>query len=355
MKVYEVIMAGGGGTRFWPLSRKKRPKQLLNITGGDIMLNETIKRLDALVERENVYIVTNEDQQALMKELIVGGVPFRNILVEPAGRNTAPCVLYAASVLAKEHGDGVMCVLPADSHIGMPEEYQKVMEKAAEVAGACDCIVTIGIKPTFPSTGYGYINRGQETQEGVWHADRFVEKPDYDTAKKYIQSGSYLWNSGTFVFKISTILKAFEQYLPDMVQNMNRLVEVRGTAKEEKLLKDIYPKLQSISIDYGIMEKADNVLVMEGDYGWSDVGSFDAMDTVYTPDAENNISIGENLLIDTKGCVAWSKDKLITMIGVEDVIVVEAEDAILVCKKDAAQDAKKAVEALKEQGKEEYL
>lgn len=355
MNVFEVIMAGGGGTRFWPLSRKKRPKQLLNISGSDIMLNETIKRLDAVVDREHVYIVTNEDQEPLMKELIVGGIPFRNILVEPAARNTAPCVAYAASVLEKEYGDGVMCVLPSDSHIGQPEIYREVMEKAVQVAEESDCIVTIGIKPTFAATGYGYINRGNEVETGVWKVDRFVEKPDVDTARQYVESGMFLWNSGTFVFKISTILKAFEEFLPDMAADVRRLVACRGTADEEKVLKEIYPTLQSISIDYGIMEKAENVLVMEGDYGWSDVGSFDALDAVHTPDENNNISIGDNLLIDSKGCVVHGQDKLITLIGVEDLIVVEAADAMLICRKDAAQDAKKAVEALKEQGREEYL
>lgn len=355
MKIFEVIMAGGGGTRFWPLSRKKRPKQLLNISGKDIMLNETIKRLDDLVDREHVYIVTNEEQQTLMKELIVNGVPFHNILVEPAGRNTAPCVLYAASVLEKEHGEGVMCVLPSDSHIGMPEIYRDVIAKAAEVAKNSDSIVTIGIKPTFPATGYGYINRGNQLEDGVWEVDRFVEKPDAATAKRYVDSGQFLWNSGTFVFKISTIMKAFEQFLPEMVEDMKKIIDSRQTEDEEKVLKEIYPMLQSISIDYGIMEKADNVVVMEGDYGWSDVGSFDALDAVYTPDAQENISIGDNLLIDSEGCVVHGKEKLIALIGVKDLIVVESEDAIMICRKDAAQDAKKAVEALKEQGREDYL
>lgn len=355
MKIYEVIMAGGGGTRFWPLSRKKRPKQLLNIGGKDIMLNETIKRLDGVVDRENVYIVTNEEQQELMKELIVGGVPFRNILVEPAARNTAPCVLYAAMVLAKEHGEGVMCVFPSDHHIGMPEEYRKVISRAARVAQETDSIVTIGIKPTFPSTGYGYISRGEALREGVWKAERFVEKPDAVTAQKYMDSGRFSWNSGVFVFKISTILDAYKKYLPDMVPDMEKIAAGRQTPAEEMLLKDIYPQLQSISIDYGIMEKADNVLVLEGDYGWSDVGSYDALDTVYTTDENQNIAVGENLMIDSKDCIVMSKDKLITLIGVENLVVVEAEDAVLVCRKDAAQDAKKAVEALKEQGKEQYL
>lgn len=355
MKIFEVIMAGGGGTRFWPLSRKERPKQLINIGGNDIMLNETIKRLDPLVNREDVYIVTNQAQQTLMKELIVGGIPFRNILVEPAARNTAPCVLYAASVLEKEHGDGVMCVFPSDHHIARPEEYRKVIARAAKVAEETNCIVTIGIKPTFPSTGYGYISCGEEAGQGVWKVDQFVEKPDVQTAEQYIASGRFSWNSGVFVFKISTIIEAFQQYLPDMLQQMQHIVKAHGTMHQEEVLSTIYPQLQSISIDYGIMEKADNVLVMEGDFGWSDVGSFDALDSVYDPDKDRNISIGDTLLIDSQGCIVRSQDKLIALVGVEDLIVVESEDAILVCKKESAQDAKKVVEVLKTQGREELL
>lgn len=355
MKRFEVIMAGGGGTRFWPLSRKSRPKQLLNITGSDIMLNETIKRLDPLVERENVYIVTNEEQQEILKELIVSGIPFKNILAEPAARNTAPCVLYAASVLQKEHGDGVMCVFPADHHIGNPSEYQRVIAKAADIAENSDHIITIGIRPTFPSTGYGYISRGEMWQEEVWQVGQFVEKPCLEKAEEYVKSGKFSWNSGVFVFRISTILKAFERYLPEMAAQMEELAQAWQTDQWEKMLKDIYPKLQSISIDYGIMEQADNVLVMEGDYGWSDVGSFDALDTVYTPDEQNNISIGETLLIDSGGCIVRSEEKLIALIGVKDLVVVEAEDAILVCPKSQAQNAKKAVETLQGQGKKEYL
>lgn len=354
-KLFEVIMAGGGGTRFWPLSRQKRPKHLLRITGSDIMLNETIKRLDPMIDREHVYVVTNEQQQALMKELIVGGVPFRNILVEPAGRNTAPCILYAASVLKREHGDGIMCVFPSDHHIGRPEEYRRVIAQAAQTAAQRPCIVTIGIKPSYAATGYGYIRRGELVEDGVWEAAQFVEKPDAQKAQEYIDSGNFSWNSGVFVFRISTILEAFRTYLPQMAQQMEVLMDRMQTQDSEQVLRELYPQFENISIDYGIMEKAEHVLVMEGDYGWSDVGSFDALDTVYTPDAEGNVTLGDTLLLDSHGCIVRSQDKLITLIGVEDLVVVEADDALLVCRKDAAQDAKKAVELLKEQGREQYL
>lgn len=355
MKRFEVIMAGGGGTRFWPLSRRRRPKQLLNITGKDIMLNETIKCLDGVVEREDVYVVTNEEQQALMKELIVGGVPFRNILVEPAARNTAPCVLYAAALLQKLHGDGVMCVFPSDHHIGKPEEYRRVIARAAQLAEESESIVTIGIKPTYPAIGYGYIRRGAAVQKDAWQVERFVEKPDLETATEYVESGQFSWNSGVFVFRTDVILKAYRRLLPEMAEAMDEIVDSYGTERQEEVLQRVYPSLQNISIDYGIMEQADNVLVIEGNYGWSDVGSFDALDTVYEVDEAGNIAIGDHLLLDSKGCTVRSEEKLIALVGVENLVVVEAEDAILVCPKSAANDVKRVVEALKKQGREELL
>lgn len=355
MQRFEVIMAGGGGTRFWPLSRQKRPKQLLNITGRDILINETICRMDALIERENVYIVTNEEQQGLMKELLVGGIPFRNIIAEPVGRNTAPCILYTVERLNRLYGDCVVCVCSSDHHIADEPEYRRVMDRAMQIAQQTADIITIGIKPSYAATGYGYIRRGDAVEKDAWKVSRFVEKPDAETAGKYVDSGEYTWNSGVFMSRTSVLLKAFEKYLPDMTKEMGRIVDAVGTENEEKVLRERYPELQNISIDYGIMEKADNVLVMVGDYGWSDVGSFDALDSIYEPDEHGNISIGDNLLVDSNGCTLMGQDKLIAVVGASNLIVIESEDAVLVCPKEHAQDAKKAVERLKMLGRTELL
>lgn len=355
MEVFEVIMAGGGGTRFWPLSRIKKPKQLLNISGNDIMLNETILRMDGIVDRENVFIVTNREQKKLMEELLINGIPFKNILTEPVGRNTAPCILYAASMLQKQKGDGVMCVFPADHHIADRKEYQRIIKRAVKTAEETACIVTIGIKPTFPSTGYGYIKSSAQVSLEAKQVEKFVEKPSLETAKEYVSSGLYTWNSGVFIFKISTILEAFQRYLPDMKKQMELIIDAAGTDREYEVLESIYPKLQSISIDYGIMEVSDNVLVLEGDFGWSDVGSLDELRTFYSADEAENIKIGNTLVIDSNGCIVKSESKLLTLIGVQDLIVVESEDAVLVCNKQKAQDVKKAVEMLKEQGQLQYL
>lgn len=356
MKVYEVIMAGGGGTRFWPLSRKERPKQLLNISGRDIMLNETILRMDELVERENVFIVTNEKQQALMKDMIVNGVPYKNILTEPVARNTSPCVLYAASVLMKLHGDGVMCVFPADHHVANIPEYQRTLKAAIDAAEKTGKIVTIGITPTYPATGYGYINRTMEEElDGVYKVRKFVEKPNLGAAKKYLEEGTYLWNSGVFVWKVSTIINAFKKHLPKMYEQMQEIVDAVGTDKEKEVLERVYPQLESISVDYGILERTADVLVLEGDYGWSDVGSLDAMNTFHKEDSDGSILLGDVLAINSKNCIVRGNDKLIALVGMEDTIVVETEDALLVCNKNNAQDVKKVVDELSARHRTELL
>lgn len=356
MEVYEVIMAGGGGTRFWPLSRKERPKQLLNISGKDIMLNETICRMDDIVERKNVFIVTNESQQCLMKDMIVEGVPFENILTEPVARNTSPCVLYAASVLMKQQGDGIMCVFPADHHVANIPEYQRTLRKAIQAAEETGKIVTIGITPTYPATGYGYINRtAKEELEGAYQVRKFVEKPNLNAAEKYLREGTYLWNSGVFIWKISTILKAFQKHLPKMYQQMQEIVEAIGTPQEQEALKRVYPELESISVDYGILEKTADVLVLEGDFGWSDVGSLDAMNTFHKEDSDGSILLGDVLAINSKNCIVKGDEKLIALVGMENTVVVETKDALLICNKDSAQDVKKVVDELAARHRTELL
>lgn len=349
-------MAGGGGTRFWPLSRKERPKQLLNISGKDIMLNETIRRMDDIVEREDVYIVTNESQQKLMRDMIINGVPFKNILAEPAARNTSPCVLYAASVLMKLHGDGVMCVFPADHHVANIPEYQRTLRTAIQAAEVTGKIVTIGITPTYPATGYGYISRTREEElDGVYQVRKFVEKPNLDVATKYLAEGTYLWNSGVFIWKISTILEAFKKHLPAMYEQMQEIMEAYGTPSGKEVLERVYPQLESISVDYGILEREADVLVLEGDFGWSDVGSLDAMNTFHKEDSDGNILLGDILSINSRNSIVKGNDKLIALVGMENTIVVETEDALLICNKSKAQDVKKVVDELSARHRTELL
>lgn len=356
MEVYEVIMAGGGGTRFWPISRKKRPKQFINVSGNDILLNETITRMDGIIKRENVYVVTGKQYRELIEREIVNGIPFSNILTEPAGRNTAPCILYAAAILAKEKGDGIMCVFAADHHIKNIPEYQRIIKKAVKQAEETDSIMTIGIKPTYPATGYGYIKGNEVVADEIMSVEQFVEKPSLEVAKEYVESGKYSWNSGVFVFKVSVILEAFKKYLPEMYEQMQLITDARNTEKEQEVLEKIYPEIESVSVDIGIMEHADCVQVIAGDYGWSDVGSLDELGTFHEADNDNNISIAKDFVsIDSKGCIVKSEDKLVALVGVEDLIVVDTDDTILVCKKDKAQNVKKVVEKLQSENKSEYL
>ncbi|NLL76612.1 MAG: mannose-1-phosphate guanylyltransferase [Clostridiales bacterium] len=368
MERYGIIMAGGGGTRFWPLSRREIPKQLLNLTGKDTMVNETIDRIAKSVPDENIYIVTNKMQADLMKKVTKGKLQSEHILSEPAARNTAACIGYAAIEIRKKYGDGIMCVLASDHYIKDNTAYTEVMNFAMDLAEKEDRLVTIGIKPTSPATGYGYIKYNKKIKE-VGHtigresgkritaypvAD-FVEKPSLSTAKSYVEQGCYLWNSGMFVWKTSVILKYFEELLPDVYECLLEIEKVIGTDKEKEVIDRVYPTIPKISVDYGIMERADNVIVLEGDFGWSDVGSWDALDTLYDVDGNNNVIYGEQIHIGSKNCIAYGKNRLIATIGLDNIIIVETDDAVLVCDKNKAQDVKKIVEILEEQGKNQYL
>lgn len=354
MKVFTVVMAGGGGTRFWPLSRKARPKQLLNLSGREVMLNDTIRRMEPLISRTNAYIVTNSTQEKLTKKLLLPRVSKKHVLIEPVGRNTAPCILYAALTLKKKYEDGIMCVLPADHFIAKEEEYRKVIKEAVSVAKETSGLVTIGIKPTYAATGYGYIACGKKHETGnSYKVEGFREKPDATTAEAYINSEKYLWNSGVFVWKISAILDAFEKYLPHMYGEMMNMFELIGTKYEKTAIQSIYPLLQSISIDYGVMEKADNVYVIPGDYGWNDVGSLDALDLILPQDINGNAVKGNAIVTESSNCIVSSGKKLIAVAGCEDIMVIDTEDALLVCPRTYAQNVKNIVDRLEKEGRKE--
>lgn len=345
-------MAGGSGTRFWPLSRKRLPKQFLNLTGKDIMVNETIDRLFPVIEKENIFVVTSEAHAGLTFEEAAGRLTEDHILAEPAARNTAACIGYAAMEIIQKYGDGVMGIFASDAYIKDEAEFRRVLECAVCEAEKSDKLVTIGIKPHFPATGYGYIKRKNADCPDV---EEFVEKPDLETAKCYLESGNYLWNSGMFVWKASVILKQMERLLPDVYACLETIGQSMGTEREKETIAEIYPKIPKISIDYGIMERADNVIVLEGDFGWNDVGSLDAIQTLHEPDENGNVICGESVSLDARGCIGSSKEKLLALIGVENLIVVETQDTVLVCDKSRAQDVKKIVEQLEAEGRTHYL
>ncbi|MEK6725965.1 MAG: mannose-1-phosphate guanylyltransferase [Deltaproteobacteria bacterium] len=385
--MYAVIMAGGQGARFWPRSRKKRPKQLLDIVGSESMIRQTVDRLLPFVDPENVYVVTGIEH---VEELIghIQDVPSENIIAEPVGRNTAPCIGLAAMRLKKRDPESVMAVLPADHVILDKDIFLETLRNACEVAKSGDYIITLGMTPDRPETGYGYIKKGSVVREGTvpdlrpspfcpplnkggtkggvesglsqtrfeaYHVERFVEKPDRATAEQYVKSGEYLWNAGMFVFKVSTILKAIERHMPDLYLGLLRLEPALGREEQERALNDVYGELPSVSIDYGVMEKADNVLVIPSTFGWNDVGSWTAIDDLLPRDEQGVVAHAEHISIDTKDCIIYSPKKLVATIGVSNLIVVETEDALLICDKSRAQDVKKVVEMLEKEGKEQYL
>ena len=356
MEKYSVVMAGGGGTRFWPLSRQDIPKQLLNLSGNDIMINETIKRCENLIPVEKTFIVTNKQQADKMDSSLLQNMPRSNILIEPVGRNTAPCILFAAMHIYEKYGDGVICVFPSDHIITNSNKFLEALEIAIQIAAEVDTVLTLGIKPTYPSTGYGYIKSTGEPVHGrAYRLERFVEKPNLEWAREYLRSGQYYWNSGIFIWKVSVILKLFQRFLPRI---HNGLKEIEGKfcgVEAVSLLERIYPSLDSISVDYGILERLDEALVMPVDFGWNDVGSWDTLGSIFPADDNGNILKAEHLGIDTKESIIYGGKKLIATIGIYNTVIVDTDDALLICSRERSQDVKYIVDHLREHGKTELL
>lgn len=358
MNHYGVIMAGGGGTRFWPLSRQKTPKQLLNLSGKDLMVNEAVERIATVADKNDIFIVTADVQAEAMRNATSGKVLPENILAEPAARNTAACIGYAAMEIVRKHGDGVMIITPADHYIEDVPALTEIFRTAVKTAEEQDKFVTIGLKPTFPSTGFGYIKYDAETEGAVKPVVEFREKPDEETAKQYIASGRYAWNSGMFIWKASLILTKLEEYVPDIYADLKKIGDAMNTPDEQKVLNEVYPNIRKISIDYAVMEPSaakGDVLVIPGECGWNDVGSWDMMDVLHDADENGNIIIGDVVAVDAKDSVIYSSGKTVTAVDVEGLVIVETRDAIMVCSKEKAQNVKKIVDALSEAGRKELL
>lgn len=355
MEKFGVIMAGGGGTRFWPLSRKALPKQFLNLTGNDLLLNETIDRLAKVVDKGHIYTVANQSHAATILNTTKGRIIPKHIISEPVARNTLACLGYAAISIYTEYGDGVMVATPSDAYIDNVKQFTTVLKEAMAAAEKEDKIVTVGITPHFAATGYGYIKYG-EAEGAVKPVEQFVEKPDKETAERYIKQ-NYLWNSGIFVVKISVLLNMIKQYANDVYKDIENLGIAVIQSDFEKVNR-IYPDIRKISFDYAIAEPAslnNGVLVIPGEFGWSDVGTWDMIDAVHAPDENGNVLVGDTLCIDSKDSVVFSKKKLVAALGVSDLVIVDTEDALLVCRKDRAQDVRNIVERLEEIGHKDLI
>lgn len=359
MKITAVIMAGGKGERFWPKSRKSLPKQFLSLTDdGKTMIQLTVERLKNLVSIEDVYIVTNKDYKNLVLDQIKD-IPEENILLEPKAKNTAPCIGLAAMHVKKKYEDAVVLVLPSDHLIKYNEIYIDTLKEAIEVAKEDDNLITIGITPSYPETGYGYINFGRDEgdikKNNVYRVKRFVEKPDLDTAKDYLSSGRYLWNSGMFVWKASSILLNMRELLPQMYKGLEEIYNSIGTENESVVLEEEFNNFQSVSIDYGIMERANNIYTIPGSFGWDDVGSWLALERINKTNDDGNVIKGNVITINSKNCIIQAQDKLIAIIGMKDFIVVDTDDALLIANKDSTQEVKKVIENLKICNRNQYL
>lgn len=358
MNHYGVIMAGGGGTRFWPLSRQKTPKQLLNLSGRDLLVNEAVDRMATVIGKSNIFIVTAEVQATAMVAATQGRVLPKNILAEPAARNTAACIGYSAMEILRKHGDGVMVITPADHYIENVPALTEIFKTAILSAEEQNKLVTIGLKPTFPSTGFGYIKYDAKADGAVKPVVEFREKPDEETAKQYLASGEYAWNSGMFIWKASVILEKLKEYTPDIYENLKTIGDAMNTAREQEVLRTVYPSIRKISIDYAVMEpgaEKGEVLVIPGDCGWNDVGSWDMMSILHNPDENGNVLCGDAMTVNVRDSVVFSSGRMVAAVDVENVIIVETPDAVLVCRKDRAQNVKKIVEALNEAQRSELL
>jgi mannose-1-phosphate guanylyltransferase len=348
--LFAVVLAGGSGTRFWPASREQRPKQFLSLTGEQPLIERTCTRLEGLVPWERILVVAPEAQAELVRAALPR-LPRENLVLEPFGRNTAACVALAALHLADRHRDSVQLVLPADHFVEPVEALRRSLAIAAEEAAAGDSLITFGIRPRYPATGYGYIELGEE----VWRRDgapihavqRFVEKPDRTRAEGFLATGRFLWNSGMFAWRTHAVLDAFRRFGPELVRALED-----GRAKGT--LSAAYQRLPSVPVDVAILERAPNVRVLPIEFTWSDVGSWNALAEVLAPDASGNYPAlrggAQHIALDSEGCVVFGDGpEVIATIGVGDLIVVRAGDATLVCPRDRAEDVKKIVERLRDQ------
>ena len=356
MKKTALIMAGGRGERFWPKSRVNMPKQFLSLTGdGKTMIQLTVERMLPLVAIEDIYIATNRNYKELMREQLPD-LPEENILCEPVSRNTAPCIGLGAVHIKKRYDDAVMYVLPSDHLITYPQIFLRTLNEATAVAEQGDNLVTIGITPTHPETGYGYIKFDPDKMLGAaFSVDRFVEKPNLETARGYMQSQQYLWNSGMFIWKVSTILGKMKEYTPETYDGLARIFDAIGTSEQDNVLEKEFRAFRKESIDYAVMEKARDIYILSGSFGWDDVGSWLALERMQQRNEFGNIVNGNVVSIDTKNTIIQSGKKLIATVGIEDLVIIDTDDATLVCAKNSTGDIKKVIENLKICNRTEYL
>ena len=357
--LYALIMAGGGGTRLWPLSRQKRPKQMLALVDDQTMFQVSVERLARLLPPERILIVTGSDYVADLRH-DAPQIPPENFIVEPFGQNTGPAVGLATAHILHRNPDAIIAVLTADHHIADKTKFRGVLEAAGELA-LKDFIVTLGISPSFPATGYGYIRRGESLEKvrdfQSYHADGFTEKPDLDTAIQFLAEELYSWNSGMFIYKASRVLAEYERQQPEMWRLLQQIQGAIGKDPYQAVLDETWPRMPRLSIDYAIMEGAHKVAVIPVDIGWSDIGSWATLVDILEGDQNGNVNRGQSdghIHLDTQNTFIFS-DRRVATIGLEDIVIVDTDDVLLVCRRDHSEDVRKVIDQLKQNGTHDLL
>ncbi|MFD2169011.1 mannose-1-phosphate guanylyltransferase [Tumebacillus lipolyticus] len=356
--LYAVILAGGVGSRFWPKSSAANPKQFLQIFGDKSLLQTTAGRVRPLIRQDCIYVVTNDRYFDKIREQLPE-LPPENLIIEPEARETAAGIGLAAVKLARRDPQAVMAVLPSDHFIGSEQDFRRCLSWAAEFARNHKMLVTFGIRPTEPKTGYGYIKMDRllvnDNGRRAYHVAEFTEKPDFERALRFLQAGKYLWNSGMFVWRAQEILQAYRRHMPDMYQHLAQIYEILGSAEEQEVIRETYAKMQKLSVDYAIMEKAENVAVIPADFAWDDVGSWRSVERFLSHDNAGNIVNGLHVGIDTSRSIIESEDLLIATIGVRDLLIVQSDRAILVADKERDQEIKDLVRRIEKRNLREFL
>lgn len=354
---YALIMAGGGGTRLWPLSRRSRPKQALTLVGERTMFEHAVDRIASLFQPEEIFVVTGEEH---LEPLLLQApeLPRQNFLLEPVGQGTAPAIGLGAIHLRRRDPQAVMVVLTADHFIRDVERFRQALTAAAQVAEKGH-LVTLGITPSFPSTAFGYIQQGEQLYEvdgfAVFRALRFTEKPSPETAFQMVESGLYTWNSGMFLWRVDRIMDEFARQMPDLYDVLMQIDAVLGTPAYEPTLRRLWPELTPQSIDYGVMEGARDVVVIPVDIGWSDVGNWSSMREILPADVDGNVVVGEHVGLETRNSIVFGGRRLIATIGLQDIIIVDTDDALLICPVEREQDVREMVRQLRETGRKDIL
>ena len=355
---FAVIMAGGRGRRFWPVSRANKPKQLVKLAGGRTLLELTLERLAPLFDPERIIVVT-QDRQVEETRKVLGCLKGVTVLAEPVGRNTAACIAYAATYIKAMHGDAVFAVLPADHFIAREDEFRGVLTAGMDFVAQRNALVTIGIRPDRPATGFGYIKRGRPAAEvgglEFFEVSQFAEKPAADLAEKYIASGDYLWNSGIFIFKASTILGEIERFLPAMAAEFKACEPGMGTAQEAAGVAGCYSRVQDISIDFGVMEKTGSACVVPADIGWDDVGSWESFSRHMNKDADGNAVQGRHVSIGSRDCIIYSDSLTVATAGLEGITIVASKDAVLVIRREKGEEVKDIIDLMEREGLNDLL